>query len=111
MNSMDSMDTSIVEMQVTCGSDAEARAIADALVERRLAACVQQVPIRSTYRWAGAVERGDEILLLVKTTAARVDSAMAAVIDIHSYDVAAITVVGVVDGSEPYLEWVRDETR
>lgn len=108
---MNSMERTIVEMQITCGSDVEAHAIADALVDGHLAACVQQLPIRSTYRWAGAVERDEEFLLLVKTTEARVEAVMAAVLDIHSYDVPAITVVAVAGGSEPYLEWVREETR
>jgi periplasmic divalent cation tolerance protein len=63
------MDTEFVEIQITCGSDDEALTIADALVGHRLAACVQHLPIRSTYRWQGTVENDDEILLLVKTTA------------------------------------------
>lgn len=107
---MHSMDRTVVEMQVTCGDVDEARTIADALVERRLAACVQQVPIRSTYRWAGAIERDDELLLLVKTTADRADAVTAAVVEMHSYDVPAVTVVDVVDGSADYLDWVRAET-
>ncbi len=105
---MNSMERTIAEMQITCGSDVEARAIADTLVDGHFAANVQQLPIRSTFRWAGSVERDEEILLLVKTTRARVE---AAVLDIHSYDVPAITVAAVAGGSEPYLEWVREATR
>ena len=63
-----------VEIQITCGTDAEADVIALALVERRLAACVQRLPIRSTYRWRGTVERDDEVLLLVKTRRDRYDA-------------------------------------
>lgn len=99
-----------VEIQVTCGSAAEADAIASALVERRLAACVQQVPIRSTYRWNGAVERDDEILLLVKTRRARWDDVERVVRDLHSYDVPAITGVEIVVGSRAYLDWIDAET-
>lgn len=98
-----------VEIQVTCGSVGEADRIADALVERRFAACVQQVPIRSTYRWEGVVQHDDEILLLVKTTAARFDDVAAAVRELHSYDVPAITAVPVVRGSGNYLDWIDRE--
>jgi periplasmic divalent cation tolerance protein len=99
-----------VEVQVTCGSIAEADRIADALVERRLAACVQQVPIRSTYRWEGEVQHDDEILLLVKTRADRFDGVASVVRELHSYDLPAITAVPIVHGSTDYLAWIDAET-
>lgn len=104
------MSDAFVEIQVTCDDEAEAQTVADALVEQRLAACVQQLPIRSTYRWQGAVERDDEILLFVKTTAARVDDVCATVRALHSYDVPAFTVVDIAGGSDDYLAWLRTET-
>lgn len=107
---MTSRDRTAVEVQVACGDTAEADRIADALVARRLAACVQQVPIRSTYRWEGEVQHDDEILLLVKTTADRVDAATTAVLALHSYDVPAVTVVAIAGGSGDYLDWVATET-
>ena len=99
-----------IEIQITCGSPGEADRIADALVEHRFAACIQQIPIRSTYRWEGAVQHDDEILLLVKTTAARFDDVDAIVRELHSYDVPAITAVPIVRGSEDYLAWIDAET-
>lgn len=99
-----------VEIQVTCGSVEEADRIADALVERRLAACVQQLAIRSTYRWDGAVQHDDELLLLVKTRADRFDEVAATVRELHSYDVPAITAVPIVHGSDDYLTWIDNET-
>ncbi len=99
-----------VEIQITCGSVAEADRIAHALVERRYAACVQQLPIRSTYRWSGAVQHDDEILLLVKTRATRFDDVSSLVGELHSYDVPAITAVPVVRGSDDYLGWIDHET-
>jgi len=102
--------TDVVEVQITCGSEDEAAMLAGALVEARHAACVQQLPIRSTYRWDGAIQRDDEILLLVKTTAARLDSVRGLVAERHSYDVPAVTAVPVVDGSTEYLDWVAAET-
>lgn len=104
------MSSQFVEIQITCGSEDEAGTIADALVERRVAACVQQLPIRSTYRWQGAVERDVEVLLLVKTTAGQVAPARALVDELHSYDVPMFTVVEITTGSDDYLEWIRAET-
>jgi periplasmic divalent cation tolerance protein len=95
-----------VEVQVTCGTADEADAIADALVEGRLAACVQRMPIRSTYRWQGVVEHADETLLLVKTRRALVDSITDAVRRLHSYDLPAITCVEIVAGSPDTLAWI-----
>lgn len=102
--------TDHVEIQITCGSVDEAQRIADALVERRLAACVQQLSIRSTYRWDGAIQHDDETLLLAKTRAARFDDVASLVAELHSYDVPAITAVPVVAGSDDYLEWIDAET-
>ncbi len=99
-----------VEIQITCGSAADADVIATALVERRLAACVQQLPIRSTYRWNGVVERDHEILLLVKTRRVRYPDVERAVLELHSYDVPAITCVEIVSGSQSYLDWIDAET-
>jgi len=104
------VDAEFVEIQVTCGSDEEATSIAEALVGRRLAACVQQLPINSTYRWQGAVERDDEILLLIKTMSGRITEVEATVHELHSYDVPAFTVVTIVAGSDDYLAWLRAET-
>jgi periplasmic divalent cation tolerance protein len=106
-----SADAGALEVQVTCGSDEEAAAIADALVAGRLAACVQQFPMRSTYRWEGEVQHDDEVLLLVKTTTVRFGEVRDLVLARHSYDVPAITAVPVVAGSDDYLAWIAAETR
>jgi periplasmic divalent cation tolerance protein len=89
----------------------EADAIALALVEARLAACVQVVgPITSRYRWDGAVQTTEEWLCLAKTTAARYPEVEAAVRRLHSYDEPEIVAVPVVAGSPSYLDWVLRET-
>lgn len=99
-----------IEIQITCGSLDEADVIASALVERRVAACVQRLPIRSTYRWDGSIQHDDEILLLVKTVATRFDDVAATVRELHSYDVPAVTAVPIVWGSDDYLAWIDAET-
>ena len=99
-----------VEAQITCGDEREAEAIASALVQRRYAACVQQLPITSTYRWEGEVQHDPEVLLLVKTTAERIPDVQTTVAELHSYDLPAVTVVPIVDGSAEYLAWVDAET-
>lgn len=99
-----------IEIQLTCGSTDEADRIADALVERRYAACVQQFPIRSVYRWNGAIQHDEEVLLLVKTRAARFDDVVGVVRELHSYDVPAISGVDIVHGSDDYLAWIDAET-
>lgn len=100
----------VIEIQITCGAEDEAATLAGALVEEELAACVQQFPIRSTYRWDGELQRDEEILLLVKTVAARFDDVQTLVAGRHSSDVPAITAVPVVAGSTAYLDWVAAET-
>ena len=73
---------------VTCGSTAEARKIARALVEKRLAACVSIVaaPVESVYRWKGKVEKARERLLLIKTSVKRLKQAEGEVRRLHSYE-------------------------
>ena len=83
--------------------------MAVALVERRLAACVQVVgPVESRYRWEGRVETATEWLCVAKTTAERYDELEAAIGELHSYDVPEILAVPVVRGSAAYLRWLGD---
>jgi periplasmic divalent cation tolerance protein len=96
----------------TCGSQDEGRAIAHALVEKRLAACVNVVPnIESVYQWQGKVETSHEWLLLIKTTAGAVGSLRDAIHELHSYDVPEFLVLAIEDGSDAYLEWIGDSVR
>jgi periplasmic divalent cation tolerance protein len=104
---MDAVDTGVVMVLTTAPDAATADRIAAALVERRLAACVNVVPgIRSTYRWKGTVERADESLLLIKTTRAGVVALKAEIAGIHPYEVPEVVVIPAVEGADAYLRWV-----
>jgi periplasmic divalent cation tolerance protein len=88
---------------------ADAQRIAEALVERRLAACVNVVPaVASTYRWEGAVQRDEEALLIIKTTSAALDAVEALLRELHPYDTFELLALDVAGGSAPYLAWLGD---
>ena len=87
----------------------EGRRMARALVERRLAACVNLVPnLTSVYRWQGAVEEAEEVLLVMKTTEDQLGALEAAVRELHSYEVPEFLALRVEAASQPYLEWLLD---
>ncbi|MDE2148279.1 MAG: divalent-cation tolerance protein CutA [Gammaproteobacteria bacterium] len=87
--------------------EAAADALATALVEQRLAACVNCLPaVRSTYRWRGAVEHAAETLLLVKTSTARFPALQDAVLKLHPYELPELVAVSVDAGLPAYLDWV-----
>jgi periplasmic divalent cation tolerance protein len=93
----------------TAGSQEEAQKIAQALVERRLAACVNIVgPIHSVYRWKGAVESAPEHLLIIKTTAAAFPQVRAALRELHSYELPECVMLNIEAGSEDYLKWIGE---
>lgn len=92
----------------TCPDPATAAAIAGALVDESLAACVNQLPgVRSTYCWQGAVQTDEEVLLLIKTTAGRLDALKARLLALHPYELPELVALPVIDGHAPYLDWVR----
>jgi periplasmic divalent cation tolerance protein len=91
---------------------ASADRVAQALVERRLAACVNILaPCRSVYRWQGAVESAEEHPLLIKTTADRYPAVEEAIRGLHPYELPEIVAVPLSAGLPGYLQWVADETR
>ena len=96
----------------TIGSAADAERLAGVLVGARLAACVQLVgPVRSVFRWEGAVTVEQEWQLVAKTAADRVDALTARLVAEHPYEVPEVVVVPVLGGHGEYLSWVVDETR
>jgi periplasmic divalent cation tolerance protein len=93
----------------TCANRDEAERIAAALVDQRLAACVQIVgPVRSIYRWQGAVEQAEEWLCLIKTTREAYPAVEAAIRALHSYDCPEIIATQITAGSAAYLKWLGE---
>jgi len=91
----------------TAGSEEQAEALASALVERRLAACVNVVRgVRSVYRWEGKIARDDETLLVIKTTEANLERLRSAIRELHSYDLPEFLVLAVDQGDREYLDWI-----
>ncbi|KAB1194249.1 divalent cation tolerance protein CutA [Haloferax sp. MBLA0076] len=85
--------------------------LARALVEERLAACVNRLTCRSTYRWEGEVHDGDEVILLAKTTDERYEEFVSRVVELHPYDVPCIERFDESHVLEAYATWVEDEVR
>ncbi|MCL4849309.1 MAG: divalent-cation tolerance protein CutA [Acidobacteria bacterium] len=99
--------TSAVVVLVTWPADQDVAPLARALVDERLAACVNVLPaIRSFYHWEGAVHDEPEQQLVIKTLASAVPRLQARVQDLHPYDVPEFLVMPVAAGSAAYLEWL-----
>lgn len=96
----------------TFPTEGDAETLARALVDERLAACVNILPpMRSIYTWKGATEHADERQLLIKTAADRVKALETRLKELHPYDVPEFLVLPVLEGSGDYLSWVADSTR
>ena len=95
----------------TCPDEAAAGRLASGLVEERLAACVNIVPgLVSIYRWENQVEQADEVLMLIKTTTARLPDLTAYIEQQHPYDVPEVIASPIAAGLPAYLDWVRSCT-
>ena len=102
--------TDKIVVLTNCGSAEEAAKIARALVEKKLAACVNVMPAcRSFYRWKGVIEDQQESLLVIKSSRALFNDLRVEIEKLHSYEVPEVIAVPIVDGSEGYLEWLDRE--
>lgn len=102
--------TEAIQVVTTTASKEEAEKIAQALVARRLAACVQVAgPIASVYHWQGKLETSQEWLCVVKTLESHYADLQAAIRELHSYDVPEILAFKVVAGDRDYLNWLAGE--
>jgi periplasmic divalent cation tolerance protein len=104
------MQTALLVL-TNCPDEESANAIALALVEARLAACVNILPrVQSVYRWQGAVESATEIPLFIKSTAANYPALEATIRNRHPYQVPEIIALPVTHGLSAYLDWIASET-
>jgi periplasmic divalent cation tolerance protein len=96
---------------VMAANEDEAGRIAQALVEEKLAACVNIVgPVHSTYRWRGAIENASEYMLVIKAPTRHFSKVERKVRELHSYKVPEIVAVTLAAGSKPYLAWLAEST-
>ena len=98
-------------ISTTLATAADAKTLARALVEARLAACVQIMPVASVFRWEGAVEEAFEQLLLCKIAAADFPKVEAAIRARHAYEVPEIVMAPIMAGHAPYLAWLGAAVR
>jgi len=103
----DVSEPSVILILCTASSEKEANEIAQTLVEREEAACVNMVPmIRSVYRWKGKISSETEHLLLIKTTQALLEDVKKTVKELHSYELPEIISISVDDGDRKALSWI-----
>jgi periplasmic divalent cation tolerance protein len=96
----------------TCKDRREAETIARALVQEKLAACVNILPgVASIYTWKGKVEEGVEVLLLIKSRSSLWKKVTARVKQLHSYSVPEVVTIPIAAGNPDYLRWIRESTR
>ncbi len=106
---MTETNTPYAVVLTTAGSEAQAMTIAQALVDRRLAGCVNIVhQVCSIYRFEGEVHRDDEQLLVIKTSAEKFPQVLSAIRELHSYENPEVVMLPIVDGSPAYLSWLGD---
>ena len=96
----------------TCENSQDAQTIAETLVEKRLAACVNILPgLKSIYRWQGKVENAVELLLLIKTRRGLFEQLSAELVRIHPYEVPEVIALPLIDGAPAYLGWLEKELK
>ncbi len=106
---MDGVSPDAIVVFISAANKAEANRIAETLLEKRLAACVQILPgIESIYRWQGKVERAPEVLLIAKTMRAQFPDLEREVRVLHSYETPEIVATAIVAGSNAYLDWISE---
>jgi len=97
---------------MTAGNKAEAQKIAKALVENRLAACVNILEnMQSIYRWGEEIQEDTEVVLIAKTAESLVSELIEKVKSLHSYDCPCIVSLPIIDGYPPFLNWIHDEVK
>ena len=96
---------------VTASSQSEGEAIAQALLQFKLAACVNLIPIRSLYTWNNELHNEAEWQLMIKTDLRNFLQIEAKVQELHSYEVPEVIALPIVMGSKPYLSWISEQVK
>jgi periplasmic divalent cation tolerance protein len=105
-------ETGKIVIFVTTGSEQEAHKIADLLLNRRKAACVNIVPVvGSSFWWQGKLDSARESLLIIKTKASLLSEIIDLVKSAHSYEVPEIIALPIIGGNEDYLNWIDNEVK
>jgi periplasmic divalent cation tolerance protein len=103
-------DSEFVFLYSTFPDEASAKRVAEALVNAKLAACVNlSAPMTSIYEWQGKLETGPEVAAFIKTRRALVEQAIAAVRPLHPYALPCFLILPIEGGNEDYLAWVRGQ--
>lgn len=110
---MEESSVDVPTVVLSTAPDAEvAERLAEALVEERLAACVNILPaMRSVYAWEGKTQRSDEHLLIIKTTDERLSELVERLADLHPYECPEVLALAVAGGASAYLEWLTETVR
>jgi periplasmic divalent cation tolerance protein len=99
-----------VVVTTTVDNEESAQLITDALLEPRLAACVQATMIHSAFWWKGEIERAEEIRLQAKAPVANTEALITAIQSVHPYETPEIVVTPILAGNPAYLQWIEEET-
>lgn len=110
MDTKQAQNTDFAVVLSTCPNQEEALKITNALLSKKLAACVQHAPIQSFYHWQGKINQSHEIQLIVKCLTKNFDLIQKCICENSSYECPQVLQVPVVDGLSSYLEWVRAES-
>ncbi|UCD08817.1 MAG: divalent-cation tolerance protein CutA [Dehalococcoidales bacterium] len=95
---------------VTAGSEEEAAGIGRILIEERLAACANILPVKSIYRWEDSIEDDAEVVMFIKTRSSLAEKVTERVKSLHSYEVPCIVVLPIKQGNTEYLQWIEEST-
>ena len=103
--------TDYILVIITASSAEEAQSISDLLLNKRLAACTNQIAdVKSLYWWKDSIESEDEVMLLAKSRASLFDEIVLAVKEVHSYDIPEVLAIPILSGNPDYLNWIFEET-
>ena len=106
------LNTDCLWVYCTAGSMEEARSISKVVIKAKLAACVNIIPeMYSIYRWEGKIEESQEVVLIAKTTTDCWEDLKQTIIQHHSYECPCIIALPIIDGSQDFLTWIRNQTK